>query len=479
MSVLKSATGRLVIACSSAAAVAYGGSALAAGCINVATSGYLECVTAITVPGNPIRTFDISWVDAKRGLYFLGDRSNFGIDIIDTKTNSYIGRAGGFLGPLSAPGVVATPTTNVNNNISGPDGVVSHGRWLYGGDGNSTLRVYDIADPTNPVFKVAISTGGTTRVDEMALTPDGSIIVVANNAEDPPFITMMHANGDGASNTMSASSIISKIIIDPTLVPSGAGLSIEQSAWDPRLGKFIVSVPIIAGNPSGCNYGQSPGAITCNGGMAIIDPSAVTAGKYTVPAADVVPLVGCGPNGIAVGPGHQVGEACNPGNVPSNVGTTIVTDEAPYYQVQTEGVTGGDEIWYDAGTDKYYVGASKNGPNAGATKFLSPALGVIDPKTKHTIQTIPASSNSHSIAADSKRHYVYDPQVAPTSVVGSGGDATTNGAAICGGTNGCIGVFRPRVLPRRDGDDDDRGHYGDRDDRGDRDHRGDWDRRDD
>jgi hypothetical protein len=32
--------------------------------------------------------------------------------------------------------------------LSGPDGVTSHGRWLYGGDGNSTLKVFDLLAPT-------------------------------------------------------------------------------------------------------------------------------------------------------------------------------------------------------------------------------------------------------------------------------------------------------------------------------------------
>src|SRR5262249_32596094 len=44
-----------------------------------------ECLTAIQIPGNPLRSFDISWVDPLRGLYFLGDRSNAGVDVISTR----------------------------------------------------------------------------------------------------------------------------------------------------------------------------------------------------------------------------------------------------------------------------------------------------------------------------------------------------------------------------------------------------------
>jgi len=50
---------------------------------------------------------------------------------------------GGFVGiKLNKTG------TAVDNNHSGPDGVVSHGRWLYAGDGDSTLKVIDLNAPT-------------------------------------------------------------------------------------------------------------------------------------------------------------------------------------------------------------------------------------------------------------------------------------------------------------------------------------------
>lgn len=59
----------------------------------------------------------------------------------------------------------------------------------------------------------------------MALTPDGKFLVAANNAEDPPSATLFTANGDsGVSNVSS----ITKITVDPTIIPTGFGLSLEQ-----------------------------------------------------------------------------------------------------------------------------------------------------------------------------------------------------------------------------------------------------------
>jgi hypothetical protein len=81
-------------------------------------------------------------------------------------------------------------------------------------------------------------------------------------------------------------------------------------------------------------------------------------------------------------------------------------------------------------------------------------LGVIDAETNLLIEKVPQSSNSHSVAADSKRNLIFVPQAAPFSVVGSGGDTTTVGAGICGTNSGCIAVFQHKVKGRDDVADD-------------------------
>src|SRR5438046_9550512 len=133
------------------------------------TNTETNCFTAVQIPGNPLRSYDISWVDPHRAEYYLADRSNAAIDIIDTHHLTFKRSLGGFVGvKLNGTG------TAVNNDISGPDGVVPHGRWLYAGDGDSTLKVFDL-DGSNSSVQT-LSTGGTTRVDEMALTTDGELL---------------------------------------------------------------------------------------------------------------------------------------------------------------------------------------------------------------------------------------------------------------------------------------------------------------
>src|SRR5437899_8370320 len=83
-----------------------------------------KCLTAVQIPGKPLRSFDISFVNPHRAEFYFADRSNAAVQVIDTRHLTYKRALGGFVGvKLNAAGAV-------NNNISGPDGVVSHGRWL-------------------------------------------------------------------------------------------------------------------------------------------------------------------------------------------------------------------------------------------------------------------------------------------------------------------------------------------------------------
>jgi hypothetical protein len=393
-----------------------------------------KCLTAVTIPGNPLKSFDISWVNPLRAEYYLADRSNKGIDVIDTGTNTFKGRVGGgtFVGLVGG------------NNTSGPDGVVTHNRWLYAGDGNSTLKVFDLNGPATTPLQT-LSTGGTTRLDEMALTTDGTLLLGANNAEDPPFATLFKANGD---NAVSNVSVMTKVFVTAAIIPAGFGLSLEQPAWDPKTQRFYTSIPIIANNPAGCNYGQLTGKITCDGGLLVVDPTTLTNLTATLGAFDqntntgVVPLHACGPNGATVGVHDNLLLGCTPGNNPSDTTTLVINAKTKNY-ANIANITGSDEVYFNAGDKRYYTGSSSNPGGA--------VLGVID-ETSVLIETIPQGTGSHSVAADSRRNEIYVPQNA--------NDVSGVAAGLCGGTNGCVAVYKHG---ENDGDDEDGDQGGDRD----------------
>jgi hypothetical protein len=403
----------------------------------------------VQIPGNPLRSFDISFVNPDRGEYYLADRSNSGIDIIDTQSNTFIRRLPGFVGVALNPGSVtpANPHGTVNNNLSGPDGVVSHGRWLYAGDGNSTLKVFDLNAPPLVALKASIPTGGTTRVDEMAVTTDGRLLLAANNAEDPPFGTLFQANGDDPVNH---AAIILKITVSSTIVPPGNGLSIEQPAWDPKTQRFYVSIPTIADNPTGCVIAAGQ----CSGGLLVIDPlhpQAVVGAFDPATNTGVVKLNECGPNGATVGPHDNLLLGCTPQNRPADTTTLVINAKTKNF-ANIGNITGSDEVWYNAGDNRYYTGSSRACGLPGGCPAGGAVLGVINAETNLLIEKIPQGSNSHSVAADSRLNKIFVPQVAPAAVVGPGGDTTTVGADLCGSTNGCVVVYRHDV------DDDDKDH---------------------
>ncbi len=415
-----------------AGALATSGTALAA-CMGLGapTTTETKCLTAVQIPGNPLRSYDISWVNPHRAEYYLADRSNAGVDLIDTQTLTFKRTIGGFVGvKLRNAG---QPNEAVNNDISGPDGVVSHGHWLYAGDGDSTLKVIDLDAPNAFAIKQTIPTGGTKRVDEMALTSDGELLLTANNADDPPFGTLFAANGD---RNVSSVQMLAKINIDPAIVPSGAGLSIEQPAWDPTTRRFYVSVPVIANNPAGCNFNADLGTVTCHGGLLVVDPAnvepvygAFNPAKHT----GVVKLDACGPNGATVGPHDNLLLGCTTANNPSDTSTLVINAGIVGNSINVAHVVGSDEVWFNKGDRRYYTGSNRQPGGA--------VLGVIDAKANILIETVPQSSGSHSVAADSERNLIFVPQSAPKAVVGNGGDTTAVGAGICGSTNGCVAVY--------------------------------------
>ena len=186
---------------------------------------------------------------------------------VDTKN---LDASSGALGALSAS--CLTPSgTAVDNNHSGPDGVTSHGRWLYAGDGDSTLKVIDLNAPTATIaIKQTISTGGTTRVDEMALTTDGKLLLAANNAEDPPFATLFKANGDASTSNVTINQPRSRSTRRSFRLASACRSSSRPGIPQPS-GSTRRSRSSPTTRPD-VNYGQPAGAITCHGGMLVTDP---------------------------------------------------------------------------------------------------------------------------------------------------------------------------------------------------------------
>lgn len=186
------------------------------------------------------------------------------------------------------------------------------------------------------------------------------------------------------------------------------------------------------------------------------DPTAPTAvaGAFNLGSnTGVVPLHACGPNGATVGPHDNLLLGCTPQNNPSDT-ITLVINAKDKEQTPVKDITGSDEVWFNKGDRRYYVGASRDctvpGTPCPSASQQTAVLGVIDASTNVLIEKIPQSSNSHSVAADSGHNRIFVPQVAPVAVVGSGGDTTNVGAGICGTSQGCVAVYQHKDRDRDD-----------------------------
>jgi hypothetical protein len=370
--------------------------------------------TAITLPGtDKVTSFDISFVDPVIGLYLLADRTNKVVDVIDTTTNTVLVQLG-----ATPPFAGATPS----NDNAGPDGVITvNHREVWAGDGPSQVKVIDLfSQKTTHV----ISTGGVNRADELCFDPRDQLVVVANDAETPfPYISVI--------STVNYS-VLQRITMDGT-VPFGSKIAtpkatngIEQCQWDRRTGKIYVNIPEVNG----------PGNDTQPGAVVVITPGT----PAVIDAVWSVPLGKCaGPQGMAIGPDHQILLGCNDPN--ATVPSTVIIDDKTGKVLETVAFEdGSDEVWYNEGDGSYFLGRS-GGANP-------QKLGIIDvdadpgPTDQDVATGLPNTTatphgTAHSVAADPIFNQIYVPI------------PSTAGLAVCstaGGSDsqGCIAVFTSR-----------------------------------
>jgi hypothetical protein len=72
-------------------------------------------------------------------------------------------------------------------------------------------------------------------------------------------------------------------------------------------------------------------------------------------------------------------------------------------------VSGSDEVWFDPGTQRYYLAGETMTSNGRATGYPTPVLGVISAGDNRWIQSFPTAPSAHSIAVDPANGRVFAP----------------------------------------------------------------------
>ena len=412
-------------------------------------------------------SFDISFVDSTNGLYYLADRSNQAIDVVDT-TGAFTGTPDTLFGQIGGPTFNFAGVAKGNNNNAGPDGVASFvhqggGNCIFVGDAPS--RVVSINGNVSFVQKVGdVSTGGTGRADELAYDPADGLLLVVNNADDPPFATLISVNKGTCALTVGT-----RI----TFTTGGTGGLInatngaEQPVWDPGTRHFYISIPEVNG----------PGGGGPNGGVASVTTSG-TVDKF-------FPINFCQPSGLTLGPNGDLlvncstvfdfgGQSCS-AVVPAPIPTGSTTPAAPATcagianplvaicnpakgctpsngsLTAAYGIGGGDEAWFNSGDGRYYVTGANNavGPSLGVVNSTGAGL-IANGQTPNilfqllpTLPPVPAipgvrgAGTVHSVASNGTLNKIYVPLPANNvySITGDGGTLTS----AC--VQGCIAVY--------------------------------------
>jgi hypothetical protein len=386
--------------------------------------GPVRLLKTISVPVSAANTtaglysFDISFVDQSTQTYYLADRSNAVVDVVDAKTGTFDRQiSGGFRGVAVVNGVV-------QSGQSGPNGVVAAFPWLFVTDAPS--RVVSIDLRTDTVVS-DVSTGGADnfRADELAYDPKGGLLLVINANDTPPFGTLITVNKANGQLTVGTQ-------ISFPFATNGA----EQPVWDPGTGKFYLSIPEINGNQT-----------NQHGAVLRISTTGEVEATY--------PVDFCGPAGLALGPHEDLLVGCNSvfdtaggrwtGNADRDTNTA-----APQYVIldaktgnidkNVLGVGAGDEVWFNEGDGHYYT-ASSGSPLVplAITPARSPVgtattapvltaqgaaiLGVIDAFSKTLDQLVPTfnvpavgtgnsptehpAGTAHSVTANAENNHVF------------------------------------------------------------------------
>jgi hypothetical protein len=351
-------------------------------------------------PGGAFSSFDISFADSVTGNIYIADRSNASVDIFSGSSLTFLGRATGFTGQQAT------------TSVSGADGVltVTSGgvTTLYAGDGDSTLKVFNATNSAAPAFQQAITTGGTTRVDEMAYSPATQQVLAANNAETPAYGNLFSTTNGHAPVSLSVSPITV-----PAIQGGIAAGGMEQPAWDKNTGTFFVSIPALAGtnNPGGVAEISTAGVV-----LRTID-------------FGTLGITSCSPTGLAVGGSGNLMVGCG------NVGAAAILlnptgNGGKGSIVKTfAGLGGTDELWYDPKTNSFYV-TGNNGTNS--TRFFDVVSDAGAASTITQTVNLPVTTSAHSITVDPFNGDVF---------VALAGTAGANGVNPCPTSVGCIAVF--------------------------------------
>jgi hypothetical protein len=374
--------------------------------------------TKTNTTAGALYSFDISWVDQPNRLYFLADRSNKVVDVVDTTANILVEQLvpGTGFAPFAGFTACVPSIGHGANDCAGPNGVATLGQCLFVTDAPSRVVSFNFVTGAT-ISSVNTDPTEITRADELAVDPKDSLILAINNAAAPPFGTFVKF--DPVTCKLTPPNPATDRVTFNTAGGVNATNGAEQPIWDRVTQKFYVSIPQV-------------GAALESGAVVRVDAT-------TKKIDRTFGVMFCQPGGLSKGPKNDALIGCSV-VFDTNNGEWTATDAftaAPIQVIlnlvtgdvdQVAGVGASDEVWFNTGDNNYYTGSSRTPLSAvtagGGTVLASSAavLGVIDAKDEELLQLVPTynvaagtgfpAGTAHSVAADAKNNHIFVPLAA-------------------------------------------------------------------
>jgi hypothetical protein len=307
----------------------------------------------ILVKNSPtnLRAFDVSWNDNNKQRYYLADRTNNAIDLVDSSTDTFLG----FIGQGHYTGSRPCPSNPRDLRLcAGPNGVVTDDLGhVWSGDGDANIIEAD--DKPGRTIVRSIPTSGKGRIDELAYDPQDRILMAENDGDSPPYVVFVSVT-DGR-------------VLGRYVYPKEQD-GMEQPAWVPQTGFFYQNVP-----------GKT-------NRLDVFDPHKLPNPVKSFPVECSGGLLGLTLSGLTVGPQGRLMTVCG-----SLGGVSVDSRTGTVGKIIAEGADA-DEVWYDPGSNNYYFSQNSK-------------LTVVSAATERFLTSAPLGS--HSVAANATNKHVFVP----------------------------------------------------------------------
>jgi hypothetical protein len=248
--------------------------------------------------------------------------------------------------------------------------------------------------------------------------------MISSPEETPPFATFINT----ATQT-----VVAKVTFTDSAGKPTAGL--EACRYDAAGDNFYVNVDGSTANPHG-ELVKLPGASI----RAI--PNGVTQNYTTLAGVAMYSEGNCDPTGLALGPGNDIAVGCREGTSGAPLLMQIF-DRSKGALLASLNAGGGDQLEYDAPTNRYYNAASRwtasgNASTNGACSAASPCtpvLTIVDAGSRSVVARLNTGNNAHSVAIDPATGLIFIPYSSATSPTGC------PACAANGFVNGGVSVF--------------------------------------